>query len=185
MERKLILYIAMSLDGFIAKHDDNIDFLSVVEAGEEDYGHKDFLNEIDTVIWGRRTFEKVVSFGHGVPYPDKKVYVISKSRKGTEGHAVFHDDASSLIASLKAEEGKHLYCDGGGEVVLELLKSQLIDRIIVSVIPHLLGEGIRLFKGQPIEQRLTLRKSTTFPSGLVQLWYDVRKDLPPPGTLKV
>ncbi|MDD4453556.1 MAG: dihydrofolate reductase, partial [Proteiniphilum sp.] len=63
MSRKLILYIAMSLDGFIAKKDDNIDFLSMVEIPSEDYGYADFLQSIDTVIWGRRTFDKVLSFG--------------------------------------------------------------------------------------------------------------------------
>ncbi len=80
MKRKVILYIAMSLDGYIAKQDDNIDFLSIVESPGEDYGYAEFLNNIDTIIWGRRTFDKVLSFGNGVPHKDKKVYVISKTR---------------------------------------------------------------------------------------------------------
>ena len=67
MNRKVILYIAMSLDGYIAKHDDNIDFLSIVETPGEDFGYHDFLQNIDTVIWGRRTYDKVKSFGIEFP----------------------------------------------------------------------------------------------------------------------
>lgn len=72
MARKVILYIVMSLDSYIAKQDDNIDFLSIVEADGEDYGHSDFLQNVDTVIWGRRTLDKVLFFGEGVPYRDRQ-----------------------------------------------------------------------------------------------------------------
>jgi dihydrofolate reductase len=173
MERKVILYIAMSLDGYIAKHDDNIDFLSIVEAEGEDYGHANFLHVVDTVIWGRRTLDKVLSFGEGVPYKDKAVYVISKSRTGNEEHAVYTDDLPGLIKEMKSKPGKDIYCDGGGDIVFELLQQHLLNRIIISVIPHLLGDGIRLFKNGRPEQSLFLTKSISFPSGLVQLWYDV------------
>lgn len=63
MSRQVILYIAMSLDGFIAKNDDNIDFLSIVERPGEDYGYSAFQKEVDTLIWGRKTYDKVLSFG--------------------------------------------------------------------------------------------------------------------------
>lgn len=175
MQRKLILYIAMSIDGYIAKKDDNLDFLSSVEIPGEDYGHRDFLSSIDTVIWGRKTFEKVMSFGTGIPYQDKKVFVISRSRKGKEGHAVFHNNAIQLVSSLKQQSGKNIYCDGGAEIVTELLNHSLFDQIIISIIPHLLGSGIRLFKQENIEQQVQLKSSITYPSGLVQLWYDVKK----------
>lgn len=174
MARKVILYIAMSLDGYIAKHDDNIDFLSAVEAKDEDYGHADFLHNIDTVIWGRRTLDKVLSFGEGVPYKDKLVYVISKSRTGKEEHAVYTDDLVGLIQELKSNPGRDIYCDGGGEIVFELLQQRLLDMVIISVIPHMLGDGIRLFRDGRPEQSLLLKKSISFPSGLVQLWYEVK-----------
>lgn len=176
MQRKLILYIAMSIDGYIAKKDDNLDFLSLVEIAGEDYGHADFVKNIDTVIWGRKTFEKVLSFGEGIPYQDKNVFVISKSRKGKEGDAVFHDDVLQLVTSLKQQSGKDIYCDGGAEIATQLLNHRLFDRIIVSIIPHLLGSGIRLFKQDNIEQQVQLKSSITYPSGLVQLWYDVKND---------
>jgi dihydrofolate reductase len=78
----------------------------------------------------------------------------------------------ALITRLKNEEGKDIYCDGGSEAVFTLLEHSLIDRLIVSVIPHLLGSGIKLFKSGVPEQKLKLKQSISFPSGLVQLWYD-------------
>jgi dihydrofolate reductase len=174
MSRKLILYIAMSLDGYIAKHDGNIDFLSIVERPKEDYGYSDFLESIDTVIWGRKTLDKVLSFGIGVPHKDKKVFIISNSRQGFIEHAEYKSDLVGLVKELKEQEGKDIYCDGGAEIVFELMKHKLFDRIIVSVIPHLLGDGIKLFKNQEIETDLEFKKSISFPSGLVQLWYNVK-----------
>jgi dihydrofolate reductase len=166
----------MSLDGYIAKKDDNIDFLSTVEAPHEDFGYAEFLNTIDTVIWGRRTFDKVLSFGKGVPYKDKFVFVISATRTGKEEHARYESDAVALVKRLKSQPGKDIYCDGGGVVVLEFLKNQLFDRIIVNVIPCLLGDGIRLFREHPLETGLIFKRSVSYPSGLVQLWYDVKRE---------
>lgn len=176
MNRKLILYIAMSLDGYIAKKDDDIDFLSIVETENEDYGYSNFLKNIDTVIWGRKTFDKVLSFGGGVPHKDKKVYVISTTRKGEKEHAEYVENVIELVESLKRQEGKDIYCDGGAEIVYELLKHGLFDRIIVNIIPHLLGDGIRLFKENNIEQELKQVNCINFPSGLVQIWYDVKNN---------
>lgn len=173
MSRKVILYIAMSLDGYIAKPDGSLEFLSKVEVPDEDYGYSDLVNNIDTVIWGRKTFDKVLTFGKELPYQDKNVFVISKTRSGNHGHAVYRNDVVDLIHELKKKEGKDIYCDGGGEVVFELSKHHLIDMIVVSVIPHLLGDGVRLFKNSRPEQNLKFRNCVTYPSGLVQLWYDV------------
>lgn len=163
----------MSLDGFIAKKDDNLDFLSLVEKPNEDYGYAEFTNTIDTVIWGRKTFDKVKSFGLDIPHADKKVYVISKSKQGIDGHVEYSNDVVDLVKKLKSEEGKDIYCDGGAEIVTLLLNSELFDRIIISVIPHILGDGIRLFKENNLAQKLSLKKSVSYPSGLVQLCYDV------------
>ena len=173
MERKVILYIAMSLDGYIAKHDDNIDFLSIVESTDTDYGFADFLNNIDVLIWGRKTFDKVLTMVTEVPHKDKKVFVISRSRKGNHQHVVYHPDVVELVRHLKQEEGKHIYCDGGSEIVAELLQQSLIDRIIVSVIPYMLGSGIPLFRDGVPERKLIFRQSITYPTSLVQLWNDV------------
>lgn len=175
MKRKVVLFIAMSLDGYIAKTDGNIDFLSEVERAGEDYGYADFLNSIDTVIWGRKTFDKVLSMTDEVPHMDKSIYVISKSRTGKHGHALYHENVVQLVEQLQKEPGKDIYCDGGSDIIAILAKHRLIDRICVSVIPHLLGGGIRLFHDDLPQQALTFRKCISYPSNLIQLWYDVEK----------
>ncbi|MCU0433714.1 MAG: dihydrofolate reductase family protein [Bacteroidia bacterium] len=176
MLRQVVLYIACSLDGYIAKADGNIDFLNTAELPGEDYGYAAFLSGIDTVIWGRKTFEKVLSFGIALPHADKKLYVVSRTRSGTHEHAEFHADVVELVKKLKQEPGADIYCDGGAEVVAELLRHGLINRIAVSVIPYMLGGGIRLFAENIPEKRLQFKKSIAFPSGVVQLWYDLPQD---------
>ncbi|WP_186757527.1 dihydrofolate reductase family protein [Echinicola salinicaeni] len=175
MSREVILYIAMSLDGYIATEDDNIDFLSKVDVLGEDYGYGDFQHQVDTLIWGRKTYDKLLSFGIPFPHKDKKCYVLSKSRTGrNEDIEYYGGDLVELISKLKNEEGKNIYCDGGGEVVFSLLKNKLIDKMIISIIPHLLGAGKRLFNDGRPEQSMDLMKSVSYPSGLVQLWYDMK-----------
>lgn len=172
LDRKVILYIAMSLDGYIAGENDNIDFLNSVLQEGEDYGYNDFLQNIGIVIWGRKTYDKVLTFGIEIPHADKTVYVLSKSRTGHDDHVTYVDDLPKLIAELKNKPGKHIYCDGGGEVVFELLKHQLIDRLIISIIPYFVGSGVRLFaEGRP-ECKLKFVKAVSYFTGLIQLWYD-------------
>ncbi|WP_290789721.1 dihydrofolate reductase family protein [Flavihumibacter sp. UBA7668] len=172
-KRLCILYIAMSLDGYIAGKDDNLDFLSKVEVAGEDYGYAAFQQEVDTLIWGRRTYDKMLTFGIDFPHADKKCYVISATKTGSDENVEFAADPVALVQRLKTEPGRHIYCDGGGGVVKALLDAKLIDRLIVSVIPHLLGDGIRLFRDGRPEQQLVLHSSTPYASGLVQLRYDV------------
>lgn len=173
MKRQVALFIAMSVDGYIAGENDNIDFLSVVERPGEDYGYADFNQAVDTVIWGRKTYDKVLTLNPEFQHKDKKVYVLSRSKTGTNENVTFYNGPiKDLIAELQKQPGKNLYCDGGGEVIFDLLKESLIDRMIISIIPHLVGKGVRLFKEGGPEQSLTLTRSISFPSGLVQLWYE-------------
>jgi dihydrofolate reductase len=172
--RLCILYIAMSLDGYIATKDDNIDFLNTVELAGEDYGYTAFQQQVDTLIWGRRTYDKVLSIGWEFHHRDKKCYVISTTRTGADENVEFVGNPVELVRALKASSGKHIYCDGGGGVVAALLAAKLIDRLIISVIPHLVGDGIRLFREGLPEQGLVFRSANSFPTGLVQLTYDVK-----------
>ena len=170
--RDLVLYIAMSLDGFIAKENGDISFLSIVEDPTEDYGYEKFANTIDTVIMGRKTYEKILSMGP-YPHPGIKSYVLSKSREGNDENVEFYNgDLKLLIQNLKAQNGKNIFIDGGAETVNELMKQDLIDKYIISIIPVHLGDGIRLFKQERPEQKLKLISSEAFPSGLVQLSYE-------------
>lgn len=170
--RKVILYIAMSLDGYIAKPDGDIHFLSMVEKEGEDYGYTAFNKNVDTVIWGRKTYDKVLTFGEPIPHADKKVIVITRTDRPATGNITFYSgNLADLLENLKKENGKNIYIDGGAEIVNELLHQNLIDEFYISIIPIMLGDGIPLFKQGRPEAALTLLKSTSFETGLVQLHY--------------
>lgn len=172
MNRKVILYIAMSLDGFIAKHNGDISFLSQVELEGEDYGYSAFTETVDTVILGRKTYEKILSMGVDKPYGERKVYVLTRNpTSGTDKLTFYSGSLPQLISSLKSKSGKNIYCDGGAETVQQLLQDDLIDEFIISIIPILLGDGINLFNKRFQEQKLQLVNSKSFEKGLVQLHY--------------
>lgn len=171
-KRKLFLYIAMSLDGFIAKPDGDISFLSQVEKQGEDYGYAPFIESVDTIIVGRKTYDKILSMDIEWPYGLREVYVLTRSPKTSSGALHFYSgDLGDLISKLNSQEGKHIYCDGGAETIHQLLLDDLIDEMIISIIPVLLGNGISLFKGSLQEKKLQLISAKSFEKGLVQLHY--------------
>jgi dihydrofolate reductase len=172
MGRKVVLYIAMSLDGYIAKPNDDLGFLSLVEQEGQDYGYADFVKTVDAVIVGRKTYDKVISMGFDFPHADKDAYIITRTPRPNIGSIKFYTgDLKALVDKLKSENGKNIFCDGGAEIVNELLKSDLIDEFIISVIPILVGNGTKLFKDNRPEQQLELFSAKTFDTGLTQLYY--------------
>lgn len=172
--RKLILYIACSLDGYIAKPNDDLSFLKIVESVGEDYGYEDFIKNVDTVIVGRRTYDWLINQGYDFPHADKESYIITRQEKPQEGNLTFYNgDLSILVKQLKQKSGQQIFCDGGAEIVTLLLGEKLIDEIILSVVPVLIGDGIRLFKDQRPEQKLQLLSTKSYDSGLVQLHYSL------------
>lgn len=171
-ERKVILYIAMSLDGYIAKPDDDLGFLSMVEKTGEDYGYTDFISTVDAVIMGRRTYDKVLTLVSEFPHSDKDAYIVTRTAREPAGSVKFYTGSlSELVAWLKSQPGKNIFVDGGAEVVHALLNDHLIDELIISIIPILLGDGIALFKNGRPEAPLKLLEARTFDTGLVQLHY--------------
>jgi dihydrofolate reductase len=171
-DRKVILYISMSLDGYIAGKDDSLDFLAMVEQEGEDYGYNDFIKSIDAVIIGRKTYEKVIAMGYDYPHTEKDVYILTRTARPSIGNYKFYsEDLSELVNRLKSQAGENIYCDGGADIANELMKSDLVDEFIISVIPILLGEGIKLFKDCRPKQILELVTSKQFDRGLVQLHY--------------
>lgn len=170
--RQVILYIAMSLDGYIAKPNDDLSFLSIVEKEGEDYGYADFVSTVDTVILGRKTYDWVMKQVGEFPHADKNAYIITRTARPTIGKTVFYTgDLTNLVIKLKSENGKNIFCDGGAEIVNELLKKDLLNEIIISVIPILVGNGTRLFKDGRPEQKLQLVNVKTFDTGLTQIHY--------------
>lgn len=172
MTRKVILYIATSLDGYIAQPNDELSFLSIVEQEGQDYGYSDFIKTVDAVIVGRKTYDKVISMGFDFPHADKDAYIITRTPKPNIGSVKFYtDDLKSLVDKLKSEKGKNIFCDGGAEIVNELLKADLIDEFIISVIPILVGNGTKLFNDGRPEIKLELVSVKSFDKGLTQLHY--------------
>lgn len=170
--RKVILYIATSFDGYIAKPNDDLGFLSIVEQEGQDYGYADFVRTIDAVIVGRKTYDKVISMGFDFPHADKDAYIITRTPRPDIGTVKFYTgDLKTLIDKLKSNNGKNIFCDGGAEIVNELLKSDLIDEFIISVIPILVGSGTKLFKDGRPEQKIELVSVKSFDKGLTQLHY--------------
>ena len=173
--RKLMVFIAMSLDGFIAKPNDDLSFLSLVEKPGEDYGYNDFISSIDTVLMGRKTFDWITR-QYDFPHQDKKTYVITHSPRPSEGNIQFYDgDLSELVKSLKSMPGKNIYCDGGASIIHQLLYEKWIDEMIISIIPTLLGNGKKLFPESIPEMGLQWMSTKSFDTGLVQLHYQMKR----------
>jgi len=172
-KRKVILYISMSLDGFIATKDDDLSFLSAVEKEGEDYGYAEFSKKIDTYIVGRKTYDKVIELvGYFPAAKNYDCYVVTRQNIPNKEKITFYNGVVfELVESLKQQEGKHIYCDGGGEIVKLLMDSDLIDEYIISIIPTILGDGKRLFIGDTASRKLTLLSTKKYDTGLVQLAY--------------
>ena len=172
MHRQVIVYIAASLDGYIAEPNDDLSFLSVVEKEGEDYGYHDFVSTIDTVLVGRKTYDWVMNHVPEFPHADKNTYVITRTPREKIGKTQFYTgDLKNLVEQLRSESGKNIFVDGGADLVNALLKEDLIDEIIVSIIPVLLGGGVRLFQEGWNKKDLQLISSKQYEKGLVQLHY--------------
>ncbi|URM36126.1 dihydrofolate reductase family protein [Flavobacterium anhuiense] len=172
--RKISLFIAMSLDGYIAKPNDDLSFLKLVEKDGEDYGYAKFTADIDTIIIGRKTYDYVLKEIGASHYDNgqRDVYVITRTERPQIERTIFYTgNIAELVEKLKSEKGKNIYCDGGAEVINELLKNSLIDEFIISIIPVLLGNGTKLFRDGRPEQILEFVSAKTFETGLVQLYY--------------
>lgn len=177
-DRKLILYIAMSLDGFIATKDDGLDFLSIVDKEGEDYGYFEMSATVDTYLVGRKTYDVVMDMvGEFQQAETYDCYVLTRQNiPNTENVTFYNGDIEELLASLRSKPGKNIYCDGGGQIVKLLMDRDLIDEYIISVIPTILGDGKRLFVGETLPRSIELVSTKQYEKGLVQLRYIRTRD---------
>lgn len=167
--RKVVLFIACSLDGYIARTSGEVDWLFT----DQDYGYNEFLKRIDTVIMGRLTYEQVLTFGE-YPYKDAEGWVFSRSRNGGERdeHVQFtSNNPTQLITQLKQQPGKDIWLVGGAELIQSFLQQNLIDEFIISILPIILGDGIPLFRAPLPTLNLNFQQAETFDTGLIQLTY--------------
>jgi dihydrofolate reductase len=180
---KTSVFIAISFDGFIARSNGDLDWLPNAESGEsspenEDYGYNDFFNSVDVMVMGRKTFEKVLSFGSW-PYQNKKVIILSKSLHSLpndlpETVELKSSSPKELISDLDKAGYNHIYVDGG-MTIQQFLKDGMIDELIITRIPVLIGEGIPLFGYLKNDIKLKHVDTTSFKNGLVQSTYQLVK----------
>jgi len=173
------IFIGTSLDGFIAGKDGDIGWLNEIpNPSNSDYGYTEFIENIDALVMGRNTFELVLTFGDW-PY-DKPVFVLSNSLdkvpEGMEDKAeIVKGDLKTLVEMLKERGYEDLYVDGGS-VIQSFLKEDLIDEMIITRVPILLGEGIPLFGKLENYMKFKLVKTVTYNETLVSGHYIRVKD---------
>ena len=178
MSVKCSVFIATSLDGFIARKNGDLDWLpgSDGEAKGEDYGFNEFFASIDTLVLGRKTYELALSF-KAWPYHGKNVVVLSSSfpqvpKDINEGVQGTSSPPTALIQRLSSSGSEHVYIDGG-KTIQSFLKANLIQEITLTRIPVLIGEGIPLFGPLSSDIKLQHLSSRAFESGFVQSKYKV------------
>ena len=172
---KIRLYIAASLDGFIARENGSLDWLSNLPNPDKlDYGYGTFISEIDTVLMGRKTYDEILGFGVDWPYSDCSSYVISRSEDlkistpNTEQLKAIDND---VLEGLKAKSKADVWLVGGGSLISTFLDLEAIDEIMLCVIPVILGSGIPLFPLNSKETALELKSTEAYSSGAVMLTY--------------
>ena len=172
--RKLILGLAVSLDGFIEGPNGEYDWCFT----DQDYGMSEFFKRVDTTFMGRKTYELALAMESEAPagFPKMKEYVFSNSlTNAKEGVVLVRGDIKREVEKIKKEKGRGIWLFGGAELISLLMNLELVDEIILAVHPVILGSGKALFK--QIEERtwLTLTDHKIYPNGLVFLTYTVNR----------
>ena len=172
---KTSMFVGTSVDGFIARLDDALDFLP--DDGGEPHGYDEFMASVDVLVIGRKTFNKVMTFSEW-PYGDKRVVVLSHEPLALPPLPTverMEGTPASILARLEASGATHAYVDGG--LTLQgFLSAGLLDRMVITRVPVLIGEGIPLFGKLPRDLRLRHVATRAFASGLVQSEYEVLRD---------
>lgn len=175
MSPKISVYIAVSLDGFIARKDGGLDWLPPGSDGDEDFGYAEFISSIDFIVMGRNTFEKVLTFGNW-PYTKKVIVLTSKNLtlppELTDKVETLHLSPRELVHQMDIRGAKGIYLDGG-ITIQRFLREGLVDEITITTIPILIGEGLPLFGSLKKDIKLELINSSSFKNGFVQTKYKI------------
>ena len=170
--RKIRLFIASSLDGYIARTSGDVDWLFT----DQDYGYTEFFNQIDTVLIGSKTYQQMLGFGE-YPYQGKKGFVFSNTLQGKSDNNVefIGGDLKGFINTLRHSSGNDIWLVGGGQIIHYFMSYRLIDELILSIHPIILGDGIPLiWKDSSLETLLELKDIRTYETGLLQVSYDFK-----------
>ena len=171
--RRIILNIACSLDGYIAREDGSIDWLPTVGG---DFGMKKFLDSVDAVLLGRTTYEQILTFDCNYPYADKKSYVFSSKPGESKDGVEFVSDMVNFSKKLVELPGKDIWLVGGGEIISSFLKAGLIDEIILSTLPIVIGSGIPLFQNVSKDIKFDILETIEYRE-LIQMHLSVHNDM--------
>ena len=165
---KVILYVASSVDGYIAGPKGEVDWLF----HDQGYGYAAFIVDVGAVLMGRITYEEVLRLGD-YPFSDMEGYVFSRTRAGEGDDKVrfLAGNIPDMVADLKEGLDKNIWLVGGGQLTREFLQHDLIDEVVLSIHPTILGEGIPLFPPATPMRGLTLISCQTYDTGLAQLTY--------------
>lgn len=172
--RKVVLFIAMSLDGYIADENGNVDWLSGQDEKEETIDtYSIFIKDVDTVVMGWNTYHQIVTELSPTKwvYDDLTSYVITHKELPSTDKIIFvRKNPCDIVSELKQEQGRDIWICGGANIIQQLIKADLIDKYYISVIPTILGSGIRLFQVNPMEIKLKLVHTQTY-NGITDLVY--------------
>lgn len=171
--RKVILGVAVSLDGFIEGPNGEYDWCFT----DQDYGLKDFMKRIDAIFFGRKSYDLVLTTEPANnPWKNMKSYVFSNTMKETEkDFEIVSGDIRQAVDRIKNEKGKDIWLFGGASLTTSLMNARLVDEVWLAVHPILLGKGKPLFTGIDGRIKTKLTNSKIYSTGLVSLWYDVEK----------
>lgn len=174
--RKVQVYVAMSLDGFIARKDGSVDFLKGEDENDNSMdSYTEFIKNIDVVIMGHVTYKQITEeFSvDSWPYKNLTTYVLTHKKIKDKDNIKFRNKSiEALISEIKQSEGSDIWICGGQDVITQSLNKDIIDLFTVTVIPVLIGKGIRLFNGNE-EELLSLKETKVF-NGMVDLIYKKR-----------
>jgi dihydrofolate reductase len=173
MTVKILVYIATSLDGFIARKNGDLDWLPAGAEGDEDFGYAEFMSSIDHVVMGRNTFEKVLTFG-GWHYGKKMIVLTGRDLilppELADKVEALDLSPRELVREMERRGAKSIYLDGG-LTIQRFLRDGLVDEMTITIIPILLGEGLPLFGKLEKDVMLELVASKSFENGFVQNKY--------------
>lgn len=175
--RNIVLYIAMSLDGFIADENGGIDWLKGQEVREQDMGsYPEFIKTVDTVVMGYNTYNQIITelSPERWFYEGMDTYVMTHKQYPSKAEIFFtNEEVKRLLERLQQKQGKDIWICGGAHVADQLIKADLIDRYHITVIPAIMGKGVRLFQNDNEEILLKLISSASY-NGMVDLVYERR-----------
>ena len=186
IQRKIITYIATSADGYIARPDGDVEWLNR-RPRNVDYGMKEFYRSIDTILWGRKTYDWVLDYykkrGKTRGMFDKKLanYVFSRKPPARQDPAVqfISEPVKTFARRLRATPGKQIWMMGGAGLIASFLDAGEIDEFDIHVIPVFIGKGIPLVAPRHRDVPLRLRSSRKYPDGVVRLRYEVSRSFKP------